>query len=80
MKVDIEGVKVDKGYDDSNILALPSKKRESETVVQKTKIPKKLTKKERRKLEKVIEQKEKKAKVSILTANIFECLNCIKDI
>ena len=77
MKVDIEGVKVDKGYDDSNILALPSKKRESETVVQKTKIPKKLTKKERRKLEKVIEQKEKKAKVSILTANLFECLNCI---
>ncbi|WAR02924.1 DHX37-like protein, partial [Mya arenaria] len=60
----------EKGYDDSNALVLPSKKRDSaHKHVQEKKI-KRLTKKERKKLEKVIETKEKKAK----RADIFVSL------
>ncbi|XP_053375009.1 probable ATP-dependent RNA helicase DHX37 isoform X2 [Mercenaria mercenaria] len=70
VKVDIEGLQSEKGFDESNVLALPSQKRESEITQQHTKLPKKLTKKERRKLEKVLEQKEKKAK----RADVLESL------
>jgi ATP-dependent RNA helicase DHX37/DHR1 len=52
------------GYDDSNALVLPSEKRDAKTKQpNNTPIIKKLNKKERKRLEKIIEQKEKKIKV-----------------
>lgn len=56
-------VDTSKGYDDSNVLALPSKKRDTKQKHEQHKKVSKLTKKERKKLEKIIESKEKKAKV-----------------
>lgn len=68
IKLDIED-KEKSGYDDSNALVLPSEKR-SAKLKQETDAPtvKKLSKKERKRLEKIIEQKEKKNKASIIKA------------
>lgn len=64
IKLDIED-KEKFGYDDSNALVLPSEKR-SAKLKQETDGPtvKKLSKKERKRLQKIIEQKEKKNKAS----------------
>lgn len=62
IKVDIAGVQ-DEKYDDSNVLALPSKKRKAKVKEKEHTHVKKLSKKQRKLLEKVLERKQKKAKV-----------------
>ena len=64
MDVEISGIHVDQGYDDSNALVLPSGKRKTKIKEEKISKVKKLTKKERKKLEQVVKQKEKKSNVS----------------
>jgi len=53
----------EENYDQSNLLALPASKRDTSKTVSEAKKEKRLTKKERRKLEKILEVKEKKTKV-----------------
>ncbi|KAL3858338.1 hypothetical protein ACJMK2_012932 [Sinanodonta woodiana] len=62
LNVAIEGVHTDVGYDESNVLALPSGKRKTTKKQEDNKKVKKLTKKERKRLENILERKEKKAK------------------
>lgn len=50
-------------FDDSNVLALPSRKRRTKKLIQDEQKVKPLTKKERKRLEKIIAVKDKKAKV-----------------
>lgn len=52
--------------EDSNILVLPTEKRKSKPVVDNTKKIKQLSKKERKRLENILEKKKKKAHVRIL--------------
>nr|XP_011412430.2 probable ATP-dependent RNA helicase DHX37 [Crassostrea gigas] len=74
IKLDIED-KEKFGYDDSNALVLPSEKR-SAKLKQETDGPtvKKLSKKERKRLQKIIEQKEKKNK----RASLLESLSAVQ--
>ncbi|KAK3084248.1 hypothetical protein FSP39_010668 [Pinctada imbricata] len=58
--------------DDSNVLALPSEKRQTKVKVTEDKPVKKLTKKERKRLQKIIEQKEKKAKRAALLESLAQ--------
>ncbi|XP_050408346.1 probable ATP-dependent RNA helicase DHX37 [Patella vulgata] len=61
IKLDVDAIGVgETGFDDNNLLALPSKKRKTNKKEDKPKKTKQLTRKERRQLEKVIEKKEKK--------------------
>ncbi len=53
-------------YDESNPLALPSKKQKTQRKVQEEVKVKKLSKKQRKVLEKVIEKKKKKGKVGFV--------------
>ena len=62
ISVDLPGVE-DEQYDDSNLLVLPSKKRKTKLNSEKEQIAKKLSKKQRKRLEQVIDRKKKKAKV-----------------
>lgn len=71
-------VDTDKGYDESNVLALPSKKRDTTQKHEPQQKVRKLTKKERKKLEKVIELKDKKAKVIFVIKAQFVLYNLIK--
>ncbi|KAL4223808.1 ATP-dependent RNA helicase dhx37 [Mactra antiquata] len=71
VEVNIEGIDKDKGFDDSNALVLPSKKRDTVTKQVQVNNQKKLSKKDRKKLEKIVEQREKKAK----RADILESLS-----
>jgi ATP-dependent RNA helicase DHX37/DHR1 len=52
--------------EDSNILVLPTGKRKSKPVIDNTKKVKKLSKKERKRLENILERKKKKAHVRFL--------------
>ena len=54
------------GYDESNSLVLPSKKRKTEKKKEVVHHVKKLSKKERKELEKVLETRKKKNKVWII--------------
>lgn len=54
-----------KGVDDSNTLVLPGTKAKKKKVERPVPKKKALTKKQRKNLEKVLEQKEKKAHVSV---------------
>ena len=60
--MELPGVKQDK-YDGSNALALPSKKQKAKVKIREKAKVKQLSKKQRKKLEKVIETKKKKAQV-----------------
>ena len=62
ISVDLPGVE-DEQYDDSNLLVLPSKKRKTKLNCEKEQTAKKLSKKQRKRLEQVIDRKKKKAKV-----------------
>lgn len=55
--------------ENSNILALPSKKRKTKVVDEAVKKKKVLTKKQRKNFEKIVERKEKKAKVDSIFIN-----------
>ena len=59
-----------KGVDESNALVLPATKTKKQKVVQPVCKKKPLTKKQRKNLEKVLEQKEKKARVCC----VFVCV------
>ncbi|KAJ8313105.1 hypothetical protein KUTeg_010478 [Tegillarca granosa] len=72
IKLDLE-VQEEK-FDDSNALALPSVKRKTKTKVDNTTVAKKLSKKERKRLQKVLDQKEKKSK----RAALFESLSQVQ--
>ncbi len=50
-------------FDDSNVLVLPSKKRATKVTHDQGAVVKKLSKKQRKRLEKILEVKEKKKKV-----------------
>ena len=54
----------DEGYDECNALVLPSKKRETNVVYPASSSIGKVSKKQRRKLEKILEHKQKKERVS----------------
>lgn len=56
-------------YDESNELVLPSAKRKTKIKDDKLKITRILSKKQRKKLEKVVEIKKKKENVSITLVN-----------
>lgn len=77
IQVDL-AVDTNKGYDESNVLALPSKKRDTAQKHEPQQKVRKLTKKERKKLEKVIELKDKKAKVILFIKALFVLYNLIK--
>ena len=62
--IDIGELRTDRGYSDSNILVLPTEKKKRKFREDNTKKSKKLTKKERKRLETVVKQKAKKANVS----------------
>ena len=65
IKLDLNDGEKSAELEDSNVLALPSKKRQSKVKLdggQKT--VKRLTRKERKRLQKIVEQKEKKSKVT----------------
>lgn len=63
IKIEIDG---NEKYDASNALVLPSAKRATKKLCDKNAAPVKLLSKKKRKiLEKIVEQKEKKAKVCI---------------
>ena len=71
IKLDLEDVKGVK-YDTSNAIVLPSEKRKTKKVRNKKAPPVKLlSKKQRKKLEKIIDQKEKKEKVIIYLKNYY---------
>ncbi|KAK2177101.1 hypothetical protein NP493_617g00010 [Ridgeia piscesae] len=62
LKVEIGGLRLE-GYDDSNLLVLPSKKRKTKVKVQDgAPVGKLLSKKQRKHLEKILDQKKKKLK------------------
>ena len=66
LKVEIGGLRLE-GYDDSNLLVLPSKKRKTKVKVQDgAPVGKLLSKKQRKHLEKILDQKKKKLKVCSL--------------
>lgn len=73
IQVDLD-LDTSKGYDESNVLALPSKKRDTKQKHEQQKKVRRLTKKERKKLERVVEQKDKKAKVMVNIIIIFQSL------
>lgn len=50
-------------YDESNMLVLPAEKRRTKVKQESAEKPGKLSKKQRKRLEKVLEQREKKSKV-----------------
>ena len=62
--IDMGELRTDRGYSDSNILVLPTEKKKRKFKEDNTKKSKKLTKKERKRLETVVKQKAKKANVS----------------
>jgi len=68
--IDIAGLPSESYDDDANILALPSKKRRTITAADNAPIVKKLSKKQRKLLEKVVDQKNKKAKHADLLASL----------
>ncbi|XP_074640669.1 putative ATP-dependent RNA helicase DHX37 [Tubulanus polymorphus] len=71
--IEIEGVNQD-GNDESNPLVLPAKKRKTkEKIKEAAAPPKKLSKKERKRLEKVISVKEKKEKRAAILQSLAEC-------
>ncbi|KAK3586402.1 hypothetical protein CHS0354_013106 [Potamilus streckersoni] len=72
LNIAIEGVHTDVGYDDSNVLALPSGKRKTTKRQEDIHKVKKLTKKERKRLEKILERKEKKAKRAEVLKSLSE--------
>ncbi|KAI0211448.1 putative ATP-dependent RNA helicase DHX37 [Lamellibrachia satsuma] len=61
LKVEIGGLRL-QGYDDCNLLVLPSKKRKTKVTVQGGPVQKLLSKKQRKHLEKILDQKRKKLK------------------
>ncbi|XP_013390724.1 probable ATP-dependent RNA helicase kurz [Lingula anatina] len=71
LQVDLEDVRSE-GYDESNPLTLPSKKRTTKKVQQKDTTIRKLSKKQRKHLEKIVQLKEKKAKRADLLASLSE--------
>ena len=71
VNVEISGIYVDQGYDDSNALVLPAGKRKTKIKEENVSKVKKLSKKERKKLEQVVRQKEKKSNVSTLRFQIL---------
>lgn len=62
IQVDLDG---NGRYDKSNQLVLPSKKRKTKIKKENTQITRILSKKQRKRLEKVVEKKKKKENVSI---------------
>ncbi|CAH1802480.1 unnamed protein product [Owenia fusiformis] len=50
------------GYDESNLLVLPSRKRKTKTLAQDQHVPQKLSKKQRKNLQRIIDKKAKKSK------------------
>lgn len=63
-----------KGVDESNVLVLPGKKKKKTKAPPLPKKRKPLTKKERKVLQKILEQKEKKSQVCPLC----QCLHCTR--
>lgn len=71
IKLEINGQNDEYGYDQSNALVLPSKKRE--TKIKKTEqkhVTRILSKKQRKNLEKIVEKKKKKEGVSKFMKNL----------
>ena len=62
IQIEIEGI-TKSNYDENNPLALPSEKRKTEVECKSAPVVKRLSKKERKKLEKLVDKKEKKTKV-----------------
>ena len=60
--VEIEGLHSE-GYDEANLLALPLTKHKARPAAEPAPTGKRLSKKERKRLEKIVNQKNKKAKV-----------------
>ena len=71
-QIQIEGIDKDAldAPDESNAIVLPSTKRKTKVTVAHEGKVKKLTKKERKRLEKVVERRTKKAKVTIRTIKV----------
>ena len=64
VQVELDGVDTSVGYGDTNALVLPTQKEKKKHVEQPVKKVRRLTKRERKKLENVLLQKEKKLKVN----------------
>ncbi|PIO30905.1 hypothetical protein AB205_0055970, partial [Aquarana catesbeiana] len=63
VQVEIEGAEQIKGLDKSNALVLPSKKGKKKTIHENVSTKKPLSRKQKKALQKVLEQKEKKSQV-----------------
>lgn len=66
IKLELDGQDVDYGYDQSNVLVLPSKKRDTKIKKPEQKqVTRILSRKQRKNLEKIVEKKKKKEGVSM---------------
>ncbi|XP_021370446.1 probable ATP-dependent RNA helicase DHX37 [Mizuhopecten yessoensis] len=70
IKLDSTVLGQDDDYDEDNMLVLPSEKRKSKTTTETIQTVKKLSKKERKRLQNVLLQKEKKAKRAALLESL----------
>lgn len=71
IRINILGTEQQKGLDKSNALVLPSKKDKKKKVYENVSTKKPLSRKQKKALQKILEQKEKKGQVSY----VWKCIS-----